>query len=156
MKQQLTRMAVCQRFMDSVKHSACFNMTLISANESGVTVRLPWQAKLVGNPETGTLHGGVIFTLMDQCGGLANSCASFPDTEITPTIDMRVDHLRAPTKGEAIICKAECYRRSRQVYFVRMAVYEEQDEGEKDPIATGLATYMRMKIPQQTSNEGTS
>lgn len=145
MSAEVTRFSVCQRFIENVKHSANLGMELVEATEKGVVVRLPWKEELVGNPETGVLHGGAIFAFMDQAGGLANTCNTFPEFEITPTIDMRVDHLYAPAKGKAVMCFAECYRRSSQVMFVRMTVYEEGSPDE--PVATGLATYMRMKLP---------
>jgi len=33
--------------------------------------RVAYSSELVGNPETGVVHGGVITTLLDQCGGSA-------------------------------------------------------------------------------------
>lgn len=145
---EMTRMSACEAFIARVEHSARLGMKVIDAVERKVRVRLPWREDLVGNPETGILHGGAIFAFMDQAGGLANTCTTFPIFEITPTIDMRVDHLRAPAKGAAVICEAECYRMSQQVMFVRMTVFEEGNE--EEPVATGLATYMRMILPGQS------
>ncbi len=142
-----TRKTACDHFLATVKHSVNLGMTVEDTFQRAVTVRLPWREDLVGNPETGTFHGGALFAFMDMAGGLANTCTTFPVFEITPTIDMRVDHLRAPEKGKAVLCHAECYRQSQQVMFVRMTVYEENDEDKV--VATGLATYMRMKLPTQ-------
>jgi uncharacterized protein (TIGR00369 family) len=147
----MTRLSLCQRFVSDVKHSVLLGMEVLDATEKGVCMRLPWREDLVGDPETGILHGGAVFAFMDQAGGLAGACEIFPDLEITPTIDMRVDHLRAPDKGKTIICEAECYRKSRQVLFVRMTVYE--DGNKQELVATGLATYMRMKLPTRQSRE---
>ena len=82
---------------------------------------------------------------MDQAGGMANSCRLYPNFEITPTIDFRVDHLHAPTPGKAVICYASCYRLTPNVTFVRLTTWEEGEE-EGEPVATGLATYTRMKL----------
>lgn len=106
---------------------------------------MPYQDTIVGNPETRVLHGGAIFALMDQAGGLAGACAIYPEFEITPTIDMRVDHIRAPEVGYGVVCHAECYRLSQHVVFVRMSVVEERNA--EILVATGVATYMRMKLP---------
>jgi hypothetical protein len=46
-----------------------------------------------------------------------------------------------------VIGAAECYRLSNHVAFVRLEAFEEGRED--DPIAMGLATYMRMKIPRE-------
>lgn len=150
---EMTRMSACEAFVARVSHSAHLGMQVVDAVENKVRVRLPWREDLVGNPETGVLHGGAIFAFMDQAGGLANTCTTFPVFEITPTIDMRVDHLRAPAKGSAVICEAECYRMSQQVMFVRMSVFEEGNES--DPVACGLATYMRMSLPGLSKKEST-
>ena len=123
----------------------CIRDRVLSAEEDGVRVRLPWREDLVGNPDTGVLHGGAIFAMMDQAGGMANSCRLYPNFEITPTIDFRVDHLHAPTPGKAVICYASCYRLTPNVTFVRLTTWEEGEE-EGEPVATGLATYTRMKL----------
>ena len=80
----------------------------------------------------------------DQAGGMAITCRTFPTFEITPTIDFRVDHLRSPGKGRAVVCEAKCYRLTTHVAFVSVTTWEE--EGDDEPIATGLATYTRLKI----------
>lgn len=145
-----TRLDICRRFVASVKHSTLLEMEVLAADQESVRVRMPYQEALVGNPETGVTHGGAIFALMDQAGGLANACRIFPDFEITPTIDMRVDHLRAPRPQHGVVCEAHCYRLSQHVAFVRMSVFEEGTNSEpasSELLATGLATYMRMKFP---------
>ena len=147
-----SRMQICERFVSTVRHSMELGLEVVDAEAGQVRVRMPWAAKLVGNPDTGVIHGGAVFALMDQAGGLANACASYPYFEITPTIDMRVDHLRAPAPGETVICEAECYRLSQHVTFVRMRVFGENAPDEE--LATGLATYMRMKIPGSSGKVG--
>ena len=106
-------MDVCNRSLETVRHSRNLGMEVLSAEEDGVRVRLPWREDLVGNPDTGVLHGGAIFAMMDQAGGMANSCRLYPNFEITPTIDFRVDHLHAPTPGKAVICYATSYGKVR-------------------------------------------
>ncbi|MDF1822138.1 MAG: PaaI family thioesterase [Alcanivoracaceae bacterium] len=142
-----TRLDACRRFVESVRHSRELGIEVLDAVEERVTARMPWDEKLVGNPETGVLHGGAVFAFLDQVGGLANACRVFPDFEITPTIDLRIDHLHAPAPGKAVLGRAECYRLSPHVAFVRLEAFEEGVED--DPIAMGLATYMRMKIPRE-------
>ena len=139
-----TRLDICNRFLESVRHSVVRGLEVVSATEECVRVRMPWRDDLVGNPETGVMHGGAIFAMMDQAGGMAITCRTFPTFEITPTIDFRVDHLRSPGKGRAVVCEAKCYRLTTHVAFVSVTTWEE--EGDDEPIATGLATYTRLKI----------
>ncbi|WP_421711293.1 PaaI family thioesterase [Alcanivorax sp.] len=93
-----TRLDVCNRFLESVRHSVVLGLEVLSAEEHAVRVRVPWREDLVGNPETGVMHGGAIFAMMDHAGGMAVTCRTFPTFEITPTIDFRVDHLRGPAR----------------------------------------------------------
>jgi acyl-coenzyme A thioesterase PaaI-like protein len=46
-----------------------------------------------------------------------------------------------------VVGVAECYRLTEHVAFVRLSAFEQGQQ--EDPVATGLATYMRMKIPAQ-------
>lgn len=139
-----SRLDVCNRFLETVRHSVVLGLEVVSAEEDGVRARVPWREDLVGNPETGVMHGGAIFAMMDHTGGMAVTCSTYPVFEITPTIDFRVDHLRGPAKGAAVVCYAQCYRLTPHVAFVRITTWEEGNE--EEPIATGLATYTRLKI----------
>jgi uncharacterized protein (TIGR00369 family) len=135
---------LCNRFLESVRHSAVLGLEVVSATKDSVRLRMPWREDLVGNPETGVVHGGAIFAMMDQAGGMAITCRNFPTFEITPTIDFRVDHLRSPGKGKAVVCEAICYRLTNHVAFVSVTTWEEG--GDDEPVATGLATYTRLQI----------
>lgn len=143
-----TRLQVCERYVASVRHSHELGIQILEAADQRVRARMPWQERLVGNPDTNMIHGGAVFAFLDQLGGLANAMRVFPAFEITPTIDFRIDHLRAPTPGAAIIGAADCYRLSEHVAFVRLEAWA---EGSDEPIATGLATYMRMKLPSAST-----
>lgn len=145
------RLELCRRFVATVQHSTNLGIEVLDTGENSVRCRMPWRAELVGNPETGVIHGGAVFAFLDQVGGLANACAIYPDYEITPTIDFRLDHLRPAESGRAVIGDGVCYRLSSQVAFVRVTAFAEGREDE--PVATGLATYMRMKIPGGSSTK---
>ena len=142
-----TRLEICRRFVTSVRHSVELGIEVTEAEEHRVTAIMPWQERLVGNPDTGILHGGAVLAFLDQVGGLAVAKTVYPSFEITPTIDFRLDHLRAPGKGKTVLGVAECYRLTEHVAFVRLTAHEEGQQD--DPLATGLATYMRMKISSQ-------
>ena len=145
------RLAICRRFVGNVRHSANLGIEVLEATEDRVRCRMPWREDLVGNPETGVIHGGAVFAFLDQVGGLANACARYPNFEITPTIDFRLDHLRPAEPRVAIVGEGVCYRLSSQVSFVRVTAWAEQRPDE--PVSTGLATYMRMKIQPSYARE---
>ena len=142
---KFSRLQACQKFVENIRHSRELGIEVLDAEADFVVARLPWQEKLVGNPETGVIHGGAVFAFLDQVGGLANACRLYPDFELTPTIDFRVDHLHAPEAGSSVLARAECYRLSQHVAFVRLEAW--QEGAQDNPVAMALATYMRMKIP---------
>ena len=56
-------------------------------------MRVAYRAELVGNPETGVVHGGVITTLLDSVCGLA-VFSSFTQMRPVATLDLRIDYLK--------------------------------------------------------------
>lgn len=64
---------------------------MVAVTEQGAHTRWPFDEALVGNPEVGAIHGGVVSALADLTGA-----APFVGTlnRYTPTVDLRVDYLR--------------------------------------------------------------
>src|SRR5262249_34096430 len=60
-------------FRDFIPHNKALGMELVTAtfNPAVAVLSLPFKPELVGNPETGHVHGGVITTLIDATGGAA-------------------------------------------------------------------------------------
>ncbi len=117
-------------------------LSLVPSNRY-VVVKLPYAERLVGNPGTGVLHGGVITTLIDSSCGLA-VFAALPDYEMIATLDLRIDYLRPATPHLDVYCKAECYRMSRHVAFVRATAYQDDST---QPLAYSVGTFMRNSSP---------
>lgn len=100
---------------------------------------------LVGNFQRGTLHGGVISSVLDVTGGMAALVAGAGDPEsklterfrVLGTIDLRVDYLR-PGTGESFEATGTILRSGRKVAVVRMELHN--DSG--DLIAVGTGTYI--------------
>ncbi len=102
------------------------------------TFVLHYDPKLIGNPDTGTIHGGAITALLDGASGAAVFSAL---TEWRPiaTIDLRIDYLRAAEAPRDVQAIAHCYKVTRNVAFVRAVAFHDD---EHDPIATSAATFM--------------
>lgn len=97
----------------------------------------PWAEKLVGDPDTGVIHGGVITTFLDNLSGM--SCtAALTEMRFVATIDLRIDYMRAAEKGRDIIGEAECYHVTRTVCFTRAWAYHESRDR---LIATAAGTF---------------
>ncbi len=137
-------------FRDFVPHNKALGLTLIEATtEPAVAVmRLPYDLKLVGNPETGVLHGGAITTAMDATCGAAVFLKLRAPVPIA-TLDLRLDYLQQAEPGRDVICRAECFKKTRNVAFVRAHAFHAQGE---EPIATATGTFM-ISTPGKAVND---
>lgn len=121
-----------------IPHAKALGLELIDVSRGEATIRLPYDEKLVGDPETGILHGGVITTVMDNAMGMAVFSALNPVMGLS-TLDLRLDYLKPATPNQDVKVYAHCYKITRHIAFVRGLAYH----GDKsDPIANGSATFM--------------
>jgi uncharacterized protein (TIGR00369 family) len=125
-------------FTEAIPHNKALGMSVTEMTRAGARFQLKYDAKLVGNPDTGVLHGGVITALLDACSGAAVFAAL---TEWAPiaTLDLRIDYLRAAEPGRDVNAHATCYRLARSVAFTRAVAYHDNED---DPIASSMGTFM--------------
>ncbi len=126
---------------EAIPHVRELGVEMVSIGEHGMTMRLAYQERLVGNPETGVVHGGVITTLIDTVCGMSVFTRL---SKIVPiaTLDLRIDYLKPATPGKDLLAEAECYKVTRNVAFVR-GIAHHGDPG--DPIANCAGTFMVSK-----------
>lgn len=113
----------------------------IDAVEAGkVRVKLPYGEHLVGNPDTGVIHGGVLTSMLDTCCGFATVTAlALP--ELCPTMDLRIDYMRPATAGATLYAEGEVYRVTEQVIFTRGVAFHED---RSKPVAHCVANFSRL------------
>ncbi|MDB4985480.1 MAG: thioesterase family protein [Myxococcaceae bacterium] len=126
-------------FITKLPHGQALGIELVSCDtELGrCVVRQPWREDLVGDPETGVLHGGVITALLDTLGA---ACVIARGIRPQGTLDLRIDYLRPATTRIELIGDAECYRVTRHIAFVRGTCHQ------GDPtraVASLTATFVR-------------
>lgn len=143
-----------QRFMTAQGGTAfltALGAVVVEAGPGRNMMRLPYGAHLVGNPDTGVVHGGAITGVLDQACGMAVGSALAAAREAgdsamrgIATLDLRIDYLRAATPGRDITVVGECVKITRQIVFARGRAYQEDPE---DAIALAAGTFMITDVP---------
>lgn len=128
-----------RRFMDYVPHNRALGLRVVELGPGEAVMTLPWAEHLVGNPETGVLHGGAITSLMDACCGAA-VFMKLVDPMPIATLDLRIDYLKPATPKRDVCARAVCYKLTKNVAFVRCEAYHQG--AEQDAIASAAGTFM--------------
>lgn len=121
-----------------VPHAAYLGIRVVETGRAFGICALPFREELIGDPRRRVIFGGAITTLIDHVSGLSVACALEELTAIA-TIDLRVDYLRAAEPDREAFARADCYRVTRTVAFVRAVAWDRSPE---DPFASALGTFM--------------
>lgn len=131
------KVQVARQFIEAIPHSQDLGMVLTELTDGVAEITMPYAEKLVGDPETGVIHGGAVSALMDTCCGAAvMSHPSNPGG--TATIDLRIDYMRAAKPGQTITARATCYHVTRTAAFVRAVA---SDGDLENPVATAAGAF---------------
>ncbi len=128
---------IARQFIEIIPHARAIGMRLTDIGDGMAEIVMPYDPRLIGDPETGVIHGGAVSALMDTCGGAAvMSHPSAPGA--TATIGLRIDYMRGATPGQAITARATCHHVTRSVAFVRAIA---TDDDTDRPVATATGTF---------------
>jgi uncharacterized protein (TIGR00369 family) len=108
----------------SLPHCRALGMRLLLLERARGVIEVPYDQRLIGDPTTGVVHGGVITALLDTLSGLVVMTAIAEGTTLA-TLDLRIDYLRPAEPGAAIRAEVECYRVASSVAFVRGSAYHD-------------------------------
>ena len=129
--------AEAQRFVDRLPHCRELNIRVEATGEAQASMSLPYDERLIGDPETGVIHGGAVSVLMDTCAGA--SVLMHPENGGSmATLDLRIDYMRAARPGLTITAEATCFHVTRTVAFIRVLAW---DSDKSNPVATASGAF---------------
>ena len=124
----------------NVPHSKALGMRHVYNTDDECEIAIAYAPHLVGDPDTGVIHGGAITALLDNAAGMIARPRDMPrEVAAIATLDMRIDYMGAAEPGKDVHARAHCFKRTRNVAFVRAVAFTDTPD---DPIATCTATFM--------------
>ena len=130
-----------ERFMSYVRkvgHGGAIGISYVGHGEDWAELSLPYDARLIGMPQSGIIASGPIISLMDMATSLA-IWIRLGTFRHQATLDLRVDYLRPAKPGNTIIGRGICYGVTKSVGFVRGMAHDGDAE---DPVASVTGTFM--------------
>ena len=127
-----------EAYIGIVPHNRELGIDVVHTAKGMAILKLPYDERLIGNPDTGVVHGGAVTTLIDAACGFATITATDNPQRIA-TLDLRIDYLRPARPQQPLFARAETYHLARDVAFVRAQAY--QDDSQK-LIAHATGTFM--------------
>ncbi|HEY5790769.1 MAG TPA: PaaI family thioesterase [Gammaproteobacteria bacterium] len=119
-------------------HVRELGLVVESVRRGGALLRCDYAPRLIGNPESGVLHGGVVTTILDTACGLVSFTIQ-DEPQASATLDLRIDYMQPAVPEKPVYGWAEAYRKTRNIVFVRGQAYQDSPD---DLIASCVATFM--------------
>ena len=123
--------------MAALPYAKALSMQVTDISPGEATIAMPYDTRLIGDPETGVIHGGAVSALMDTCAGAA-VMAHPAVTASAATLDLRIDYMRSAAPGQTITARATCYHVTRSIAFVRAVA---TDDDTDRPVATATGAF---------------
>ena len=105
----------------------------VEAESDALTVRIPARPEFARIPGEPGFHGAIVAGAVDIA---AHAAITLKTRGPTPTVDLRVDYLRAST-GADLLARARIVRAGRSLGTVRVDVFEPGGRA----VAAGMATF---------------
>ena len=105
----------------------------VDAQAGTVTIRLPYREEFRRAPDAPGYHGGVIAALIDLAG---HAAVAVTVGRMVPTIDLRIDFLRAPAGGD-LTARGKLLRAGRSIARADVEIFDDTN----NVVAVGRGTY---------------
>ncbi len=135
MKADKDRIRLTRFFEEEVPFNRHLGLKVESFSPGHAIMLLPFRPEFVGDPRRPSLHGGILSTVIDACGGLAVWTHFNPEDRIS-TVDMRVDYLR-PAPAADLRVESRVVRMGNRVSVVHTTVTAAK--GDEDLLQTLFA-----------------
>lgn len=133
-------------FVDHLENQIPFHaflgLKVRSLGDGCCELAIPFRPELLGHKDWGALHGGVISSLVDTCGGAALASRCVPERTVT-TIDLRVDYMR-PALGCEIVARGEIRQLGSRVGIAHTVIFDPAAPGVL--LAEGRGVYSLHKV----------
>jgi uncharacterized protein (TIGR00369 family) len=135
---------------DPQDHFHQLGIALVDCRKGWVKLSLENRVTLIGNPDTGAIHGGAITALLDTCAGFAAGTVR-DELRMGPTVDLRIDYMRSAEPGKLIYAEAEVYRKTRNIIFTRGHAYQHD---RSRPVAHCVSNFAVIQSRASDANTG--
>ena len=105
----------------------------VDAQAGTVTIRLPYREEFRRAPDAPGYHGGVVAALIDLAG---HAAVAVTVGRMVPTIDLRIDFLRAPAGGY-LTARGKLLRAGRSIARADVEILDDTN----NVVAVGRGTY---------------
>lgn len=130
-----------RNFTEVLPLCKALDMRVDDVDTSEAVLSMPYSEKLIGDPNSGVIHGGAVSILLDSACGLAVHMHPENNGD-TATIDLRIDYMRPALPGHRITARANVYHVTRTVAFLRARAWV---EAEDKPVAMAAGAFVFAK-----------
>jgi uncharacterized protein (TIGR00369 family) len=124
--------------MGKTPFTASLGAEVLASRDDVARLSLPWSEKLIGDPATGIVHGGVITAMLDHCCGMAVGI-SLRKPPPYATLDLRIDYMKPAEPRREIFFEARCVKIGHEIAFTRGCAFQTTAD---DPIALCTGAFM--------------
>lgn len=126
------RTAIVRELYDDIPFHQAHDIEVILVTPRRAETKFPFEDSLIGNPDVGAIHGGVISSLVDLTGAAVfiGHCEDY-----TPTVDLRVNYLTAAGR-QPLYANATIQRSGGNIGVAHVEV-----ESGDEVCATGTGVY---------------